>query len=53
MSIYFQQNRANRAVKIVHTNLFANNPKLHRFATCNTNFEKSFLSNMNHLISHI
>ena len=29
MYINFQQNQASRSVKIVHTNLFANNHKLH------------------------
>ena len=53
MYIHFQQNRANRSVKTVHTNLFAKNCKLHKFATCNSNFKKSLLSDMNHLIIHI
>ena len=39
--INFQQNRVSRSVKTVHTNLFANNCKLHKFATCNENFVKS------------
>ena len=58
--INFQQNRVSRSVKTVHTNLFTNlqihlsfyNLLLHKFATCNSNFEKSFLSDMNHPISH-
>ena len=29
----FQQNRVGRSVKNVHTNLFAKNHKLHKFAT--------------------
>ena len=33
--INFQQNRVNRSVKTVHTSLFANICKLHKFATCN------------------
>ena len=53
MYINFQQNQVSRTVKTVHTNLFANNRKLHKFATCNSNFEKSLLSDMDHLISHI
>ena len=53
MYINFQQNRVSRSVKTVHTKLFANNRKLHKFATCNSNFEKSLFSDMNHLISHI
>ena len=39
----YQQNRVGRSVKTVHTNLFAKNCKLHNFATCNSNFEKSRL----------
>ena len=38
MSINFQQNRVNRSVIIEHTNLFAKNRKLHKFATTNSNF---------------
>ena len=44
----FQQNRVSRSVKTVHTNLFAKNCKLHKFVTCNWNFEKSCLSDMHH-----
>ena len=40
MHINFQQNRVSRSVKTVHTNLFAKNCKLHKFATTNGNFEK-------------
>ena len=53
MYIYFQQNHVSSTVKTVHTNLFANNRKLHKFATCNSNFEILLLSDMDHLISHI
>ena len=53
MYISFQQNRASRSVKTVHTNLFAKYCNLHIFATSNSNFEKSILSDMNHLIIHI
>ena len=35
MYINFQQNRVSRAVKTVHTNLFAKYCKLHKFTTCN------------------
>ena len=35
MYINFQPNRVSRSVKTVHTNLFAKNRKLHKFATCN------------------
>ena len=34
MYINFQQNRVSRSVKTVHTNLFTNICKLHKFATC-------------------
>ena len=33
--INFQQNQVRRSVKTVHTSLFANICKLHKFATCN------------------
>ena len=36
----FQQNRVSRSVKILITNIVANNCKLHKFATTNSNFEK-------------
>ena len=39
MYINFQQNWNSRSVKNVNTDLFANNSKLHKFATCNSNFE--------------
>ena len=40
MYIDFQQNRVCRSVKTVHTNLFAQYRKFHKFATTNSNFEK-------------
>ena len=40
MYIKFQQNRVSRSVKTVHTHIFANDRKLHKFATTNSNFEK-------------
>ena len=46
MYINFQQDLVSRSVKSVHTNLFAKNCKLHKFATCNSNFEESRLSDM-------
>ena len=49
----FQQNRASRSVKTVHTNLLTKQRKLHKFATCNSNFEKSRLSDMHYPISKI
>ena len=53
MYINFQQNRASRSVETVHINLFEKYCNLHIFATCKSNFEKSLLSDMNHLILHI
>ena len=41
MCINFQQNRVCRSVKIMHTNTFANNHKLHKFATTNSNIENN------------
>ena len=38
MYINFQENQANRSVITVHTNVFAKNRKLHKFATTNSNF---------------
>ena len=35
MYINFQQNRANGSVITVHTNVFAKNRELHKFATTN------------------
>ena len=49
----FQQNRSNRSVKTVHTNLLAIQRKLHKFATCNSNFEKSRLLHMHYSLSDI
>ena len=40
MHINFRQNQVSRSVKTVHTNLFAKNCKLHKFATTNSDFEK-------------
>ena len=40
MYFNFQQNRVSRSVKTVHTNLFAKNCKLHKFAITNSDFEK-------------
>ena len=40
MYIKFQQNRVSRLIKTVHTHIFANDRKLHEFATINNNFEK-------------
>ena len=43
MYINFQQTRVSRSVQTVHTNIFANNRTLHKFATTNSNFEKKIL----------
>ena len=43
MYINFQQTRVSRSVQTVHTNIFANNRNLHKFATTNSNFEKKLL----------
>ena len=49
MYIEFQQNRVCRSVKTVHTNLFSQYRKLHKFATTNSNFEKKkILLDMHH-----
>ena len=40
MVVNFQQIRVSRPAKIVHTNILANNRKLHKFATTNCKFEK-------------
>ena len=37
----FQQNCVSRSVKTVHTNLFAQYRKFHKFATTNSNFEEN------------
>ena len=39
MYINFQQNCVDRSMKTVHTNIFAKQRKLHKFTTCNSNFE--------------
>ena len=46
MYINFQQNQVCKSIKTVHTNLFAQYRKLHKFATMNSNFEKNKLLNM-------
>ena len=43
MYINFQQNRVCKSVKTVHTNIFAKNRNLHKFATTNSHFEKIYL----------
>ena len=44
----FHQNRICRSVKTVHTNLFAQYRKLHKFATTNSNFEKKIILEIHH-----
>ena len=41
MYINFQQTRLSRSVQTVHTNIFAINRNLHKFATTSSNFEKN------------
>ena len=43
MYINFQQNQISRPVKTVHTNIFAKNCKLHKFATTNSNLKKKII----------
>ena len=45
MYINFHQSRVSRSVQTVHTNIFANNRNLHKFATTNSNFEKMLFRN--------
>ena len=40
MNINFQQNRVNRSVITVHTNLLTKNCKWHKFATNNSNLKR-------------
>ena len=51
MYINFQQTQVSRSVQTVHTNIFANNCKLHKFATTNSNFVKIHYLDMHHLIA--
>ena len=53
MCINFQQNRVGKSIKTVHTNLLAKNCKLHKFETCNSNFEQSRLSDRHYLVTDI
>ena len=41
ISIFSKMGLVDRSVKTVHTNLFANNGKLHKFATNNSNLKKN------------
>ena len=54
MCINLQQNRVSISVKTVlaYTNIFAQNSKLHKFATSHSNFgKKSIILNMHHCIT--
>ena len=53
MYVNFQQTRVSRSVQTVHTNIFANNRKLHKFATTNSNFEKNDYLDMHHRITYM
>ena len=53
MYINFQQTQVSRSVQTVHTNIFANNRKLHKFATTNGNFEKNDYLEMHHRITYM
>ena len=53
MYINFQQTRVSRSVQTVHTNIFANNRSLHKFATTNNNFEKNDYLDMHHRITYM
>ena len=53
MYINFQQTRVSRSVHTVHTNIFAYNRNLHKFATTNSNFEKNDYLDMNHRITYM
>ena len=50
MYVNFQQTRVSRSVKTVHINKFANNRKLHKFATTNSNFY--IIGYFRHVSSH-
>ena len=51
MYINFLQTRVSRSVQTVHTNVFANNRKLHKIATTNSNFENIDYLDMHHRIT--
>ena len=53
MYINFQQTRVSRSVQTVHTNIFANNRNLRKFATTNSNFEKYDYLDMHHRITYM
>ena len=51
--INFQQNRVGRSIKTMYTNVLAKPSKLHKFATCCSNFNKSRLLDMHYPITGI
>ena len=54
MYINLPQNSVNRSVKIVRTNLLANNRELHKFAATNSHYEKKMIiSDMHHRIMYM
>ena len=53
MYINFQQARVSRSVQTVHTNIFANNRNLHKFAITSDNFEKNDYLDMHHRITYM
>ena len=53
MYINFQQIRATRSAKTMHTNIFANNGKVHKFATTNRNIENIVVADMHHRIVYM
>ena len=53
MYVNFQHNRVGRQIKTVHTNLLAKQCRLHKFTTCNSNFEKSRFSDMHCSITNM
>ena len=53
MYINFQQAQVSRSVQTVHTNIFANNRNLHKFATTNRHFEKNDYLEIYHRITYM
>ena len=51
--INFQQTQVSRSVQTVYTNIFANNRKLHKFATTNNNLKKNNYLEMHHRITYM
>ena len=53
MYINFQQTRVIRSLQTVHTNIFAKNRNLHKFAITNSNVEKNNYLEMHHRITYM